>query len=646
MNPLHLVALKACGLALITISCGEDGTASGPDDGGGLPTGANEVTETDQDPDESDGPGVTPNEPTPPPGTTPSSDPNPEQPPPGSGSEHGLDAGETPATTDDASTNSPETLDAGVPDEPNSPSEAAPTDAGSEGSPSESDASDGQPTGQIEWQETEQRVGIVRLEAATLKVPVDYAEPAGEQLDISLARLRTRSASRAGVLLFNPGGPGASLLTDVEGNATLLGSLFPNMDIILMDNRGTGRSSPLQCIVANTAEPGDSTEPDAGADAGAVVDLSIEAQVAVGAEETRAILAACREALPTRLPHFNTENVARDMEQLRLGLGEAQLNYWGVSYGTLQGALYAAMFPHGVGSWVLDSPVYREDYQAPDLVDQIVSDSDAYEAQLRRFFDHCDQSEQCLVSEGLGQAEQSYAAVRAKLEAGGTFLDVPLYPDFLYAVTELLLRAGRWDLLEQVLSDGLADDWYLMLVLLISDLPEDEQDTLNQGVSNRVILGIDFGCPEDYDLQAALSKATQVASDHPHLGSWNATRLGWCAGWDLVRDQAVVTPSNVEAAPFAIMAGLHDPATPYVDALALHEQLGNGSTLLTSDAEGHGAALATDCATAALIEYIESGDLAAVPDTCEAVSAQSSPLSEEKRQAAAALRAKFQGAER
>ncbi len=51
------------------------------------------------------------------------------------------------------------------------------------------------------------------------------------------------------------------------------------------------------------------------------------------------------------LPHMTTPNTARDLDVIRAALGEKQLNFLGVSYGTYLGAVYATLFPAMCAAW-------------------------------------------------------------------------------------------------------------------------------------------------------------------------------------------------------------------------------------------------------------------------------------------------------
>lgn len=188
-------------------------------------------------------------------------------------------------------------------------------------------------------------------ECARVRVPVDYADPDGQTLDIAVSRVRaTDPQRRRGVLLANPGGPGASGLDTVG----LLGDVVEpevreQFDLIGMDPRGVGRSGPGQLCDWETGEMIRS----AGVDlAGFLTDTARAARLAM----------SCLADDPEELRQITTRNTARDMDIVRRVLGEPALSFYGVSYGTYLGAVFAQMFPDRVDRMVLDSAIDPDRY--------------------------------------------------------------------------------------------------------------------------------------------------------------------------------------------------------------------------------------------------------------------------------------------
>lgn len=189
-----------------------------------------------------------------------------------------------------------------------------------------------------------------RLECATLQVPLDYRDPGGETIELAISRLPASDPSRRrGVLLTNPGGPGGSGLGLPEYVPQLLASqpeVTATHDVIGMDPRFVGRSTPATCGLTSD-EMASAHWPGPG---------GFDAEVA----RARSIAAKCARSAGDVLAHATTANVARDVDRIREALGEPKLSYLGYSYGTTIGRAYAALFPRRVDRFVLDSNVHPE----------------------------------------------------------------------------------------------------------------------------------------------------------------------------------------------------------------------------------------------------------------------------------------------
>ncbi|MFD4831283.1 alpha/beta hydrolase [Streptomyces uncialis] len=189
------------------------------------------------------------------------------------------------------------------------------------------------------------------VECASVEVPLDYSRPGGERISVAISRQKAAdSKARRGVLLFNPGGPGGSGLTNRYGKSapkeqfkdTPLNAAY---DLIGFDPRGIGKSAPLRC--ENFDLPNITSRPsDADFD-----------HFATWAKEFEK---SCDKLDGQRRKHFNTRNTARDMNVIRAALGERRINYVGYSYGTYLGTVYGSLFPSRLDRSVLDSSVHPD----------------------------------------------------------------------------------------------------------------------------------------------------------------------------------------------------------------------------------------------------------------------------------------------
>jgi pimeloyl-ACP methyl ester carboxylesterase len=182
-------------------------------------------------------------------------------------------------------------------------------------------------------------------QCATIKVPLDYADPGGETTDIAMSRVKARSPKeRRGVLLLNPGGPGGpGLDLPVSEGVALPEAVKRQYDLIGFDPRGVGRSSPVSCGL--TADEQHLERPYKSGTF--VKDV----------RWVRTVADKCRAREGDRLRHLTTRNTARDMDVVRAVLGEEKISYLGFSYGTYLGAVYAQLFPRRTDRFVLDSAV-------------------------------------------------------------------------------------------------------------------------------------------------------------------------------------------------------------------------------------------------------------------------------------------------
>jgi len=179
----------------------------------------------------------------------------------------------------------------------------------------------------------------------TLDVPVDWSRPGAEHLGIAVAR-RPASADRLGTLVYLPAGPGSSGV-DAVTNDQIFDLLVPpdvaaHFDLVSFDPRGVRRSGAVQCdadLVARLDRPAPTDLRE--------FDELLAVQADVGAD--------CRRRTGPVFDHLDSVSAARDVDALRVALGEPALNVYALSYGTVIGQMYAEQFPHRIRTMVLDA---------------------------------------------------------------------------------------------------------------------------------------------------------------------------------------------------------------------------------------------------------------------------------------------------
>lgn len=197
-----------------------------------------------------------------------------------------------------------------------------------------------------------------RLGCATMRAPLDYANPGKGELQVAFMRVAAEdTAQRKGAIMFNPGGPGGDglVLAPVFGamwsgadEQTSTGALYKQMarsfDLVGFSPRGMGASTRLRCESNETKK----FVANETADRSSVNLAAMMYNARVTAE-------ACAKNPLT--PDINSDATARDMDLMRHLLGDEKFNYYGISYGTWLGTWYAALFPERVGRMVLSGVV-------------------------------------------------------------------------------------------------------------------------------------------------------------------------------------------------------------------------------------------------------------------------------------------------
>jgi pimeloyl-ACP methyl ester carboxylesterase len=183
-------------------------------------------------------------------------------------------------------------------------------------------------------------------ECGLLTVPLDYGKLGGTKIKIAVSRRKHTSADYQGVMLVNPGGPGASGLGLSGLGASVPDGVGAKYDWIGFDPRGVGSSQPsLSCDNEYFGYNRPYYVP---------VTRQLEKTWLTKAER---YAKACDRAGGALLDHVKTTDTVADMESIRKVLGARQINYYGFSYGTYLGQVYATLHPDRVRRMVFDGNV-------------------------------------------------------------------------------------------------------------------------------------------------------------------------------------------------------------------------------------------------------------------------------------------------
>jgi pimeloyl-ACP methyl ester carboxylesterase len=439
------------------------------------------------------------------------------------------------------------------------------------------------------------------LQCGSLTVPLDYADPAGLQITLALARHPAEDPqTRLGSLVLNPGGPGGSGIDDLPAElAVMTPGLLERFDVVSFDPRGVDRSAPVSC-----------GEPVATAAAGLLPDpapASSAARQAAFAND-KAYAVQCARASGLLLGFVGTIDAARDLDRIRAALGDAQLTYIGHSYGTLLGLTYAKLFPTRVRAMVLDGV---NDPALP-TTDMVVDQAVGFEQVLDDFFRWCTTSGSCTwrpAGDPLQALLSMADSVRAApLPAGG---GRQAGPGELYtAVLSSLYSPSGWGRLGAALAEAQRGNG--AAIVSMSDAYDTENGPNSVDAENAVSC-LDHPVPTDPSVYPQLAGA--AAARAPFFGPMLIWGLLQCAVWPTPPDRTPAPVTATGAPPILLVASSGDPATPHAWASAVQGELAK-SVLVTWQGVSHVAYYYSPCVRAIDQAYLLDGTLPANGTVC------------------------------
>ena len=441
-------------------------------------------------------------------------------------------------------------------------------------------------------------------QCANVTVPLDYAHPDGRTITVAMSRLpASDKAHRIGTMMLNSGGPAAIAMDMPLDWRTLMKTAGTRYDLIGMDPRFVGRSTPLDChwpTGSMMRGPGpDRTSFDRAA------------------RFERGLADKCRRQHGGVLPFVTTRNTARDMDVIRAALGEKKISYLGYSYGTYLGAVYTQLFPGHTDRVVLDSALDPTRYGPQMFPDMDASNETALRSWARWVADR----------NGTYHLGNTRVAVLSTIDS------------IVKSAAKKPLQVGDFrvsDAIAQtVLFNGLSDDRDAPRASLADAMQPllkaaegrtvtpnpDLADTLTffltgsesaTGSAQAAILCGDVAAPHNRDYYWSAIQRNRANALGPLLNNVTA-----CAFWP----RPVETPTQVHnTAPALIVNSTGDTRTPYQGARALHRMM-TGSRFLTLRGAAIHAVYANygnNCVDDKVDSYLLSGQLPTADTACAA----------------------------
>ncbi|MBX3194085.1 MAG: alpha/beta fold hydrolase [Microbacteriaceae bacterium] len=447
------------------------------------------------------------------------------------------------------------------------------------------------------------------MQCTTAKAPMDWDDPAGESIELALIR-QPATGQRLGSLLVNPGGPGGSgydFIHDSIDYATTE-RLQGSYDIVGFDPRGVGRSSAVSCY-------DDPSSLDAFLYDPLPAPVGGDEWIAASTEVNDRFGQDCLEHTGALLEHVDTVSAARDLDLLRAVLGDAKLNYLGYSYGTYLGATYAELYPGNVGRLVIDGAL------DPSTSDFDVTKTQAvgFESALTAYLTDCVQREGCPFRSVDGARRQIAGLLDAVTASPVTGEDgrVMSAGTLFFAIILPLYSQDTWGYLDLLFDEVIQGETRVAFFLADSYYERNPDGTYT---GNTIEANIAINCLDyaggDPDVAVMRAEAAELAAAAPVFGPRMSYGALSCVDWPFppAHERG---PIHAPGSPDILVLGTtNDPATPYVWAQALADQLEHGH-LVTLHGEGHTAYNKfNDCIDGTVDDFFIDGAVPAADPDC------------------------------
>ncbi|KJK09593.1 alpha/beta hydrolase [Terrabacter sp. 28] len=447
-------------------------------------------------------------------------------------------------------------------------------------------------------------------ECGTMQVPVDYADPTGGRFTLALRKApATDPAKRIGSLVINPGGPGGSGVEYAQYASFVFSpEVRSAYDIVGFDPRGIGASSPVRCLGDSDMDLLFSDDP--------TPDSAAERAELLG--DVDAITKRCAARGGQRALHMSTAEVARDMDVMRVLLGDERLNFFGGSYGTFLGAMYADAFPKKVGRMVLDSAM------SPNQTEQqeMTYDIQGFESSIDAFIDWCVARSDCALGSDKGSARQKIVDLLDSVEKNGLKTSKPGLTTIGegwvgFSIFMCLYSDTSWPTLNRGLAQALTGKGDILLAKGMSVVERSASGAYAPTTYLQAMIPVRCAdwprMSSDPSLSADQAKAKK---DHPLWARMTGELYDNCRAWPTAGRAPKGTTLAAGAAPILVIGNERDPATPIGGTKQLAKDLASG-VLLTSDHDGHGTYYAgNSCVDSAVDGYLLRGTAPSDGTTC------------------------------
>ena len=423
---------------------------------------------------------------------------------------------------------------------------------------------------------------------AMVAVPEDYANPsdAGKTINIHVAVLPALARNpEPNPVYFFAGGPGQAA-SDIGGLVSALGDLRKSRDIVLVDQRGTGKSKTLTC---------DSAAADPNVDP--LQEAFSQTEAAIQRD-----WAKCIATLKGNAATHRTDDYIDDLERVRTALGHDQVNVWGGSYGSRVALRYIKRYPQKIRAAVLDG-VAPTSLHLPD--DALATS----EAELRSTLAACAASVGCAKAYPniLATFDTLLAELRVKPRAVN-FMHPASGKPITGVMSDRTLVTLIWPMLYMPEASR-------MVPSLIDQAVKGNIAPLAATVTASSIGEGDIAIAQRFAVMCAEDMLNRTPTPNPRFQALNDLFYGFCKGFPHGKVAAEFFEPTTSDIPTLLLSGTQDPVTPPAQGTLAAKTLTNSKHIVVGGV-GH-IASTQPCVRRIITKFVEAGNIAAANDTCE-----------------------------
>ena len=441
-----------------------------------------------------------------------------------------------------------------------------------------------------------------RLQCGRVRVPLDWGRPHGPTISLAVIRYVPRGLkNRIGSLFVNFGGPGVAGVATLKGapEAELEALSEGRFDVVSWDPRGTGESTHVRCFGSQRAQTrfwGRNWS---------VPTTNPESRRYV--VKTAAFVKRCVKLSGRLLAHESTADTVRDLDYLRRVVGDRELTYLGVSYGTFIGQTYANLFPRRVRAIVLDGVVNPRTFTTSvrASISSGVANSDLVFAKFQSLCQQAGPARCALAGHGSVAARVSalLARIRRKpIPAPSAASPHRLsYGDLLIDLYGKLGNPALWPQLAADLEEAARGDG--------SSLEIDAQKAA-PSYQEALVSATALQCADKPPPRQGPQAWPTVIPGLTRISRISGPLQGWwlwapCASWPVASAHRYTGPWTASTRhPILVIGTRFDPQTPFANARRVARLLGH-AVLLTYNGYGHTSDNdPSSCVTRAIENYL------------------------------------------